>query len=175
MENKDNNGALPLQDVEWLERKSGGGDSLEDLIDEIVVRLDDRLRPVIAQKIGRWSQEGSLVGCTEIGKYLSVMRGKKGRPLRSPLIIRMFKESGLPVCKNRRGLWWTTKNLLDRWMYERCVLQRKLYDLGYACAVGRGYKGFTPFSPIERYKPEWVAHARREIEKDRVRRSTVEG
>lgn len=148
--------------------------SQSELIDAIVDKLYEKLRPEFEFAYAR-QDRGLLIGMTEIGRYLATISvRRKARPVTYQTLRRWWSKLGLPLSKTPQGNWCVTKSGLDRWIYDRGVLMRKLKSLGYKIACGRGKDGYIYDAPPEWFKPEEVAHARRELIKDRIRADSGE-
>ncbi len=147
-----------------------------ELIEAVADAVCEKLKPILDQ-IDEKNEVGVLVGSYQIARYMGLKhtlrkRGSNGAMcVDSQTLKRWYDTKSFPMNKNFKGRWWITKTAVDRWMSGRGMLMRKLKQLGYKCVSGIGKGGFTSDAQPEKYKPEEVSHAIREIIKDRVRRS----
>ncbi len=112
-----------------------------------------RLEPILKQ-IDEKNDVGVLVGSYQISRYMGLkytLNSSGGKGVHSQTIKRWYNTKGFPMNKNPNGRWWITKTAVDRWMFERGMLMRKLKQLGYKCVSGVGKGGFTSDAPPERY------------------------
>lgn len=130
----------------------------QESVDVIVEGVLRKLVPIL-EAIKDRQDRGVLVGTREIGRYMGVGSGA---------ISNWYKNKGFPLSKNAKGKWWITKGMADRWMYERCILMRKLYELGYRTVSGMGSGGYLSYAQPEKYTQVERDHASREILKDRL-------
>ena len=141
--------------------KLNGMQTQSELIEAIAEAVCDRLEPILKQ-IDEKNDVGVLVGTYQISRYMGLkhnLNNGGGKGVHSQTIKRYYRELGFPMCKSPRGRWWITKSAVDRWMFERGMLMRKLKELGYKCVSGVGKGGFTSDAQPERYKAEEIAHA----------------
>jgi hypothetical protein len=153
--------------------KLNGMQTQSELIEAIAEAVCDRLEPILKQ-IEEKNDVGVLVGAYQISRYIGLkhnLNNGGGKGVHSQTIKRWYNTKGFPMNKNPKGKWWITKTAVDRWMFERGMLMHKLKQLGYKVASARGRAGFTSDAPPEKYKPEEIAHATREIIKDRTRKA----
>ncbi len=154
--------------------KLNGMQTQSELIEAIADAVLEKLLPLLNQ-IDIKTDVGVLVGTPQIARYMGLKSNylPSGNTVgvHSSTLKRWYNELGFPMCKNPRGRWWIMKSAVDRWMFERGMLMRKLKQLGYKCVSGIGRGGFTSDAPPERYKAEEIAHATREIIKDRTRKA----
>lgn len=143
-------------------------------IDLIVDGVYKKLQPEFELAYNA-QKRGMLVGMHDIGSYMAVKSLRYGtKPLSQQCLRRWHSKLGLPLCKSPLNTWWTTKALIDQWVYKRGMLMRKLNELGYKVLSGCGTDGYVGDAPPERYKPHEREHAMREMAKDRVRGSIGE-
>lgn len=146
-----------------MDKELSQAEMIDAIVDGVFKKLEDRI-----DRYANLSQKGVLVGSFEIGRYMGLT--VRNRFQSSVTLKRWRDKLGFPMNKYTvSNKWWITKSLIDKWMYERHILMLKLRELGYYTTSRRGKRGYSYNNAPERHKPEEIAHARREILKDRLR------
>jgi hypothetical protein len=129
----------------------------------------DRILPMI-DEAKLTHERGMLVGMPRIGRYMAT-KGRHGKTMvvGPQTLRRWWMELGLPLSKTPQGNWCIMKSQVDKWVYDRGVLMRKLKELGYKVSNYHGKKGYIYDAPPEWYKQAEVDHATKEVIKDRLR------
>jgi hypothetical protein len=163
-----------------MQTQSDDSPDFRGLIEAIADAVCKKLLPILKQ-INDKNDVGVLVGAYQISRYMGLKYtlrktgSNSALGVHSSTLKRWYRELGFPLNKNPRGRWWITKTAVDKWMFERGTLMRKLKELGYKCVSGVGKGGYTHDAQPEKYKPEERAHAARELIKDRVKRELRNG
>jgi len=111
-------------------------------------------------KVGCFGR-GVLVG-REICKYMGLKYHSR--------MITMLYRKGMPMDKDSRGRWRTTAGLIEKWIYERGIMMRRLEKMEKYVVSGNGRGGYSKHAcRLESYRPEDRAEAMREIKRERVR------
>jgi len=127
---------------------------IEELVETIVYaveeRLMERLIPLF-DTLHKHETSGVLKGTKAINRYMGLGPKYLGN---NSTMKKWFTEYGFPVVKDHNNRWWTTKSLIDKWVFENSVLMRMAIKLGYLSPRHNFYRKY--------FSPHWLTEEQRD-------------
>lgn len=110
------------------------------LVKAIAEAVKEELKPWFDRLYER-EQRGVLKGAREINRYLGLaVHGNNIGTLR-----KWFLKYGFPMVKDMMNRWYTTKGLVDKWVFENSIIMKKSIELGFLAP--RNYINRLYFAP----------------------------